>query len=142
MEKNEAIILAVTTGTMSQAEAARRFQVSRSWVSKLVARYRAVGEAAFTPGSRTAHHHPNAIPRQRAAHSHPGRAHHPRPRRTPPRQLAQLQRGPAQPAVAGRLHPLVPGRSHRRGDPDLPRRPLPLRDRLHRTPRHHRPTPP
>lgn len=64
MEKNEAIILAVITGTMSQAEAARRFQVSRSWVSKLVARYHAVGEAAFTPGSRAAHHHPNAIPDQ------------------------------------------------------------------------------
>jgi transposase InsO family protein len=62
VEKNQAIILAVITGTMSQAEAARRFQVSRSWVSKLVARYRAEGEAAFTPGSRAAHHHPNAIP--------------------------------------------------------------------------------
>ncbi|MEF3122161.1 IS481 family transposase [Kocuria flava] len=62
MEKNQAIILAVVTGTMSQAEAARRFQVSRSWVSKLVARYGAEGEAAFTPGSRAAHHHPNAIP--------------------------------------------------------------------------------
>ncbi|MFI7482209.1 helix-turn-helix domain-containing protein [Kocuria sp. M1R5S2] len=60
--KNEAIILAVVTGTMSRAEAARRFQVSRSRVSKLVARYRAVGEAAFTPGSRAAHHHPNAVP--------------------------------------------------------------------------------
>lgn len=62
MEKNKAIILAVVTGTMSQAEAARRFQVSPSWVSKLMTRYRAQGETAFTPGSRAPHHHPNAMP--------------------------------------------------------------------------------
>ena len=61
VEKNKAIILAVVTGALSQAEAARRYQVSRSWVSKLVARYRVVGEAAFTPGSRAPSHHPNAI---------------------------------------------------------------------------------
>ncbi|GEO95689.1 hypothetical protein [Kocuria turfanensis] len=62
MQKNQATILAVVAGAMSQAEAAHRFQGSRSRVSELVAHYRAEVTAASTPGSRAAQHHPNAIP--------------------------------------------------------------------------------
>lgn len=36
----------------SQAEVARAYGVSKGWMSKLVARYRAEGEAAFEPRSR------------------------------------------------------------------------------------------
>ena len=36
----------------SQTETARLSEVSKGWVSKLVARYKAEGEAAFEPRSR------------------------------------------------------------------------------------------
>ena len=41
--------------------------------------------------------------------------------------LPAVRGGPAERVLAVRLHPLAPGRRHRRGDPDVPRRPLPLR---------------
>jgi transposase InsO family protein len=61
MSKARAIITAVTVEGVSQAEAARRFGVSRSWVSKLMARYRTEGEAAFEPRSRRPRTSPNRV---------------------------------------------------------------------------------
>src|SRR5512132_2201745 len=46
---------------MTQAEAAAIYQVSKGWVSKLLARYRAEGEAAFEPRSRRPRSSPGAI---------------------------------------------------------------------------------
>ncbi|WP_345485846.1 beta-propeller fold lactonase family protein [Planotetraspora phitsanulokensis] len=45
----------------SQAEVARVYGVSKGWVSKLVARYRDEGEAAFEPRSRRPNTSPTAI---------------------------------------------------------------------------------
>jgi transposase len=45
----------------SQAEVARAYGVSKGWVSKLVARYRAEGETAFDPRSRRLKTSPTAI---------------------------------------------------------------------------------
>jgi transposase InsO family protein len=44
--------MSVTVEGVSQAVAAARFGVSKSWVSKLMARYRVEGDAAFEPRSR------------------------------------------------------------------------------------------
>jgi transposase InsO family protein len=52
MSKRAAVVLAVVVEGLTQAEAARRYQVSRSFVSRLLARYRLEGEAAFEPRSR------------------------------------------------------------------------------------------
>ncbi len=52
MSKRRAIILSVTVEGLSQAETARLFDVSESTVSRLIARYRAEGNAAFEPKSR------------------------------------------------------------------------------------------
>lgn len=62
MSKARLIITAVVIEGRSQAQTARDYGVSKSWVSKLVARYRAAGEAAFEPRSRRPHTSPNAIP--------------------------------------------------------------------------------
>jgi len=48
---------------LSQGEAARRYGVSQGWISRLLARYRAEGEAAFGPRSRRPKTSPKAIPR-------------------------------------------------------------------------------
>ena len=61
MSKARAIITSVTVEGISQSEAARRFGVSRSWVSKLMARYRTEGEAAFEPKSRRPHTSPTRV---------------------------------------------------------------------------------
>ena len=45
----------------SQAQVAAEFGVSKGWVSKLMARYRAEGDAAFTARSRRPHTSPGAI---------------------------------------------------------------------------------
>ncbi|MEA5457392.1 IS481 family transposase [Sinomonas sp. JGH33] len=55
------MITAVLSG-LSQSEAARRYGVSQGWVSKLLARYRLEGEAAFEPKSRRPKTSPNAMP--------------------------------------------------------------------------------
>jgi transposase len=55
------VITAVVVEGRSQAEVARDYQVSKGWVSKLVARYRAEGEAAFEPRSRRPKTSPTAI---------------------------------------------------------------------------------
>ena len=46
----------------SQGEVARAYGVSQGWVSRLAARYRAEGEAAFEPRSRRPRTSPRAIP--------------------------------------------------------------------------------
>jgi transposase InsO family protein len=58
MSKRRAIILAVTVEGLSQAEVARRYEVSESWVSRLVARWRTHGDEAFEAQSRRPLHSP------------------------------------------------------------------------------------
>jgi transposase len=52
MSKARLVITAVIVEGRSQGEAARAYGVSQGWVSRLVARYRAEGTAAFQPRSR------------------------------------------------------------------------------------------
>ncbi len=52
MSKARLIITAVVVEGRSQSEVAGAYGVSKGWVSKLVARYRAEGEAAFEPRSK------------------------------------------------------------------------------------------
>jgi transposase InsO family protein len=61
MSKRRLVITAVLTG-QSQSHVARTYGVSQGWISRLMARYRAEGEAAFEPRSRAPHHHPRATP--------------------------------------------------------------------------------
>ncbi|WP_433180670.1 IS481 family transposase [Actinoallomurus sp. CA-150999] len=61
MSKARLVITAVIVEGRSQAEVARAYGVSKGWVSKLIARYRAEGEAAFEPRSRRPKISPNAI---------------------------------------------------------------------------------
>lgn len=58
MSKARLVITAVVREHVSQAEAARRYGVSPGWVSKLMARWRAEGEAAYEPRSRRPHSSP------------------------------------------------------------------------------------
>ena len=62
MSKARLVITAVLVEGCSQAEAARRYGVSPGWVSKLMARYRAEGDAAFEPRSRRPKASPRATP--------------------------------------------------------------------------------
>ena len=62
MSKARLIITAVVTEGRSQSEVARAYGVSQGWISRLVARYRAEGEAAFEPRSRRPKTSPAAIP--------------------------------------------------------------------------------
>lgn len=59
MSKRRLVITAVDGG-QSQAAVARRYNVSQGWISKLMARYRFEGEAAFEPRSRRPHTTPTA----------------------------------------------------------------------------------
>jgi transposase InsO family protein len=52
--------MAVLSGR-SQSEVASRYGVSKGWVSKLMSRYRAEGEAAFEPRSRRPNTSPTAV---------------------------------------------------------------------------------
>ncbi len=61
MSKARAIILSVTVEGLSQAETARRYQVSKGWVSKLIDRHRTHGEEAFQPRSRRPHSSPTRV---------------------------------------------------------------------------------
>jgi transposase len=61
MPEARLVITAVTAEGLSQGEAARRYGVSQGWISKLMARYRAEGEAASGPRSRRPRTSPNAI---------------------------------------------------------------------------------
>ena len=62
MSKARLVITAIETEGITQAEAARRFGVSEGWVSKLMARRRAEGDAAYEPKSRRPVTSPNATP--------------------------------------------------------------------------------
>ncbi|GAB2602434.1 integrase core domain-containing protein [Pseudactinotalea suaedae] len=59
MSKRRLVITAVLSG-QSQSEVARRYGVSQGWISKLMARYRTEGEAAFQARSRRPKTNPNA----------------------------------------------------------------------------------
>jgi transposase len=61
MSKARLVITAVVTEGRSQGQVARAYGVSQGWVSRLVARYRAEGEAAFEPRSRRPKTSPSAI---------------------------------------------------------------------------------
>jgi transposase InsO family protein len=61
MSKARLVITAVVIEGRSQGEVAREYGVSQGWVSRLVARYRAEGEAAFEPRSRRPKTSPSAI---------------------------------------------------------------------------------
>lgn len=61
MSKARLIITAITVQGLSQAEAARTYGVSKGWVSKLLARWRREGDAAFQPRSRRPRASPNAL---------------------------------------------------------------------------------
>jgi transposase InsO family protein len=56
------VITAVVVQGRGVRETARSYNVSPGWVSRLVARYRVEGEAAFEPRSRQPHSQPTAIP--------------------------------------------------------------------------------
>lgn len=62
MSKARLVITAITVQGLSQAEAARTYNWSEATVSRLMARYRAEGEAAFTPRSRRPRTSPTATP--------------------------------------------------------------------------------
>jgi len=59
MSKRRVVITAVLAG-QSQSEVARTYGVSQGWISRLMARHRAEGEAAFEPLSRTPKSSPGA----------------------------------------------------------------------------------
>jgi transposase len=61
VSKRRLVITAVLAGS-SQSEAARTYNVSQGWVSRLMARYEAEGEAALEPRSRR----PKSVPRATA----------------------------------------------------------------------------
>jgi transposase len=61
MPEARLVITAVVVEGRSQGEVARAYGVSQGWVSRLVARYRAEGEAAFAPRSRRPKSSPAAI---------------------------------------------------------------------------------
>ena len=61
MPKARLVITAVVIEGRSQGEVARTYGVSQGWVSRLVARYRAEGEAAFEPRSRRPRTSPGAV---------------------------------------------------------------------------------
>jgi transposase InsO family protein len=62
MSKARLVITAVVVEGRSQSEVARAYGVSQGWVSRLVARFRAEGEAAFEPRSRRPKTSPTALP--------------------------------------------------------------------------------
>jgi transposase len=62
MSKARLVITAVVMEGRSQGEVAREYGVSQGWISRLAARYRAEGEAAFEPRSRRPRTSPRAIP--------------------------------------------------------------------------------
>jgi transposase InsO family protein len=62
MAKRQAVILSVTLDGLSQAETARRFAVSESYVSRLMARYRNESDAALEPRSKRPLTSPTATP--------------------------------------------------------------------------------
>ena len=62
MSKARLVITAELIEGSSQSQVARDYGVSQSWISRLVARYRAEGEKAFEPRSRRPHTSPTRLP--------------------------------------------------------------------------------
>ena len=62
MSKARLVITAVVVQGLGVRETARSYNVSPSWISRLVARYQADGEVAFEPRSRRPRHQSTAIP--------------------------------------------------------------------------------
>ena len=62
MSKARLVITAVVVEGRSQSEVAREYGVSQGWISRLVARYRREGGAAFEPRSRRPHTNPTRLP--------------------------------------------------------------------------------
>jgi len=62
MSKARLVITAVVVEGRSQSEVARTYGVSQGWISRLVARYRTEGEAAFQPRSRRPTTSPTRLP--------------------------------------------------------------------------------
>lgn len=62
MSKARLVITAVVIEGRSQSEVARTYGVSQGWISKLVTRYDAEGEAAFEPRSRRPRTTPGRLP--------------------------------------------------------------------------------
>jgi transposase InsO family protein len=61
MSKARLVITAVVVEGRTQGEAARAYGVSQGWISRLLARYRVEGEAAFWPRSRRPRTSPGAV---------------------------------------------------------------------------------
>ena len=61
MSKRRLVITAVVVEGRTHAEVAAEYGMSRSWVTRLVARYRAEGDAAFQPQSRRPHTSPTRV---------------------------------------------------------------------------------
>ena len=61
MSKRRLVIVAVVVEGRTHAEVAADYGVSRSWVTRLVGRYRLEGEAAFEPRSRRPLSSPNRV---------------------------------------------------------------------------------
>ncbi len=61
MSKARLVITAVVVEGRTQGEAARAYGVSQGWISRLLARYRVEGEAAFWPRSRRPKTSPGAV---------------------------------------------------------------------------------
>lgn len=61
MSKLQSIITAVVVEGRTHADVAAQYGVSRSWVTRLVGRYRAEGATAFRPRSRRPHTSPTRI---------------------------------------------------------------------------------
>ena len=62
MSRAKLVITAIAKQGLSQAEAARTYGLSQAWVSRLMARHRAEGDAAFQPRSRRPKTSPAATP--------------------------------------------------------------------------------
>jgi len=62
VSKARLVITAVIVEGRSQSEVAQAYGVSQGWISRLVARYRRDGEAAFVPRSRRPYTSPTRLP--------------------------------------------------------------------------------
>ncbi|WP_432420417.1 helix-turn-helix domain-containing protein [Nocardia neocaledoniensis] len=100
MSKARLVIIAVVVEGRSQADIARAYGVSPSWVSKPITRYRTEGDAALEPRSRRPHTSPQRHPTTGRG---PDREPAPRPDRT------RHGRGPPH----HRLAPTPPPQRHR-----------------------------
>ncbi len=61
MSKRRLVILAVVVEGRTHADVAAQYGLSRSWVTRLVGRYRAEGDVAFEPRSRRPHSSPTKV---------------------------------------------------------------------------------